>query len=583
MATKPTIQLLGLALCVLGIYSGPNLAQSNNSSLLSELTPVTKEMLIDPPAEDWLLWRRTYASSGFSPLDQINRQNVAELELAWRVELEPGPNSPTPIVHDGVVYLLSTGDTMLAMDAVSGAELWRYRHESDAVASAKIGIALYGDKLFMPTANMHIVALDSRTGAPIWDSEITDLAVGPRSHRLRGTPLVANGMLIQGVTATMIPEGGFIIGLDLETGEEVWRFHSVARPGTPGGNTWNDIPLEERSGGSVWLPGSYDPELDLVYFGLAPTYNTAPLLDPIYKPGVSNDALYTNATVALRPETGELVWYYQHIANDQWDLDWVYERHIIELEVDGAMRKLVLTAGKMALYDAVDAATGEYLFSMDMGLQNIVTAVDSETGAKTISPDAIPNAELSHLLCPFANGGRNWPAAAYNPRSKMLYLPIAEVCMMAGPTGAGGNLLSTGVSLQISPTADSDGRFGRWQAVNVETRELVWAHREVVPPTSAALATAGGLVFIGALDESFKALDDSTGEVLWVTDLGDLPTSFPVSYSVNGKQYIAVAIGTPTVNANIWLGFVNDFAVGGDSIIRRLRRSGPALMVFALE
>ena len=583
MDTKPTIQLLGLALCSLGIVSGPTLAQSDSSSLLSELTPVTEQMLIEPPAEDWLLWRRTYASSGFSPLEQINKQNVAELVLAWQVDLEPGPNSPSPIVHDGVMYLLSTGDTLLAMDATSGVELWRYRHESEAVASAKIGIALYGDKLFMPTSDMRVVALDNKTGELIWNSEITELAVGPREHRLRGTPLVAGGMLLQGVTATMIPEGGFIVGLNLETGEEMWRFHSVARPGTPGGNTWNDIPLQEREGGSVWLPGSFDPELDLVYYGLAPTYNTAPLLDAIDKPGVSNDALYTNATVALRPGTGELVWYYQHIANDQWDLDWVYERHIMELEFEGIMRKVVMTAGKMALYDAVDAATGEYLFSIDMGLQNIVTAVDPETGAKTISPDAIPNAELSHLLCPYVNGGRNWPAAAYNPNSKMLYLPLAEVCMMAGPTGQGGSLLSTGVNLQMSPTADSDGRFGRWQAINVQTRELAWAHRELVPPTGAALATAGGLVFIGALDQSFKALDDATGAVLWTVDLGDLPTSYPISYSVNGKQFVAVAIGTPTVNANLWLGLVNDYLGGGDNLISQLSRNGPALMVFALE
>ena len=583
MDTKTSIQLLGLALYSLATVSAPTLAQSNSSSLLSALTPVTEQMLIEPPAEDWLLWRRTYASSGFSPLQQINKQNVAELDLAWRVDLEPGPNSPSPIVHDGVLYLLSTNDTLLAMDATSGVELWRYRHESEVEASAKTGIALYGDKLFMPTSDMHVVALDAKTGGLVWNTEITDLAVGPRVHGLRGTPLVANGMLLQGVTATMIPEGGFILALDIETGEEKWRFHSVARPGTPGGNTWNDIPLEEREGGSVWLPGSYDPELDLVYYGLAPTYNTAPLLDLLGKPGVSNDALYTNATVALRPGTGELVWYYQHISNDQWDLDWVYERQIMELEWEGSMRKVVMTAGKMALYDAVDAATGEYLFSIDMGLQNIVTAIDPETGAKTISPDAIPNAELSHLLCPFANGGRNWPSAAYNPNSKMLFLPLAEVCMIAGPTGRGGTLLTTGVNLQMSPTADSDGKFGRLQAINVQTQELAWSHRELVPSTSAALATAGGLVFIGALDQSFKALDDATGEVLWKAELGDLPTSYPISYSVDGKQYVAVAIGTPTVNANLWLGFVNDALGGGENLITQLSRSGAALMVFALE
>mgnify|MGYP003299918732 FL=1 len=382
----------------------------------------------------------------------------------------------------------------------------------------------------------------------------------------------------------MVPGGGFIVGLDLDSGDEAWRFHTVARPGEDGGNTWNDIPLEERSGGSVWVPGSYDVELDLVYFGLAPTYNTEPLLRPVDIEGVSNDALYTNATVALRPSTGELIWYFQHIANDQWDLDWVYERQLVEIEIEGEMRKVVLTAGKMALYDALDAASGEYLFSIDLGLQNIITAIDPETGAKNISPAATPNAEETHLLCPFANGGRNWQTASYNPDSKILLLPIAEICMDAGPTGQGG-ILSTGAAMRAmpSPLAGSDGRFGRWQAINLETRELIWNHREVVPPTSAAISTAGGVVFFGALDESFKALNEATGEVLWETDLGDIPASFPITYQVGDTQYIAVAIGTPTINANVWIGVVDGFLGGEDNVIRNLSRNGPALKVFALK
>ena len=300
--------------------------------------------------------------------------------------------------------------------------------------------------------------------------------------------------------------------------------------------------------------------------------------------GVTNDALYTNSTVALRPKTGELVWYFQHVANDQWDLDWVYERQLIEIELGGVNRKVVLTAGKMALYDALDAATGEYLFSMDMGLQNIITAIDPETGAKTLSPIATPNAEETHLLCPFANGGRNWQSAAYNPDSKMLFLPIAEVCMNAGPTGQGG-ILSTGAAMQPSPSplAASDGQFGRWQAVNVETRELVWDHRKEAPPTSAALSTEGGLVFIGALDQSFSALDDATGEVLWSTDLGDIPASFPITYQVGDKQYIAVAIGTPTIHAKVWLGVTQEYFGANRNFAGSLSRQGPALKVFALN
>ena len=571
-------------LFMVGILNSHSYAQTDNE-IFEGLSDVTNEMLESPPPQDWLIWRRNYASYGHSPLNQITTANVQDLSLAWEVELESGPNTPTPLVHDGVMYLLSTRDTLLAMDATNGNELWRYRHESRSTASSKIGIALHGNKVLMPTADLHVVALDNKSGEVLWDTSIeAPPQAGPLPFALRGAPVVAGDTLVQGVTATMVPGGGFNVGLDLDSGDEAWRFHTVARPGEDGGNTWNDIPLEERSGGSVWVPGSYDVELDLVYFGLAPTYNTEPLLRPVDIEGVSNDALYTNATVALRPSTGELIWYFQHIANDQWDLDWVYERQLVEIEIEGEMRKVVLTAGKMALYDALDAASGEYLFSIDLGLQNIITAIDPETGAKTISPAATPNAEETHLLCPFANGGRNWQTASYNPDSKILLLPIAEICMDAGPTGQGG-ILSTGAAMRAmpSPLAGSDGRFGRWQAINLETRELIWNHREVVPPTSAAISTAGGVVFFGALDESFKALNEATGEVLWETDLGDIPASFPITYQVDDTQYIAVAIGTPTINANVWIGVVDGFLGGEDNVIRNLSRNGPALKVFALK
>lgn len=577
-AFKFTLILAGVA----GYWQAVSVAQSNSDDLLANLSPVSDAMLASPSANDWLMWRRSYDGFGFSPLDQINRANVEDLQLAWTVALESGSNMATPLVHDGVMYLLSTDDTLLAMDASSGELLWSHDHEGAATGSPKIGIALHGNKVLMPTTDMRVLALDSKTGDVIWNTEISVSQSGPRPYSLRAAPIIANGMVIQGITATMIPEGGFIVGLDLDTGKESWRFHSIARPDAVGGSTWNDLPLDGRSGGSVWIPGSYDPELDLIYYGTAPTYDTASLLYPVDKAGVSTDALYTNSTVALRPRTGELVWHYQHMANDQWDLDWIYERHLIELSVNGVDRKVVLTAGKMALYDAVDAATGEYVFSIDLGIQNLVSAIDPNTGAKTLNPNAKPHAEDTRLVCPFANGGRNWQAASYNPNTKMLYLPLSEVCMNGSPTGNGG-LLSSGAQLTPTPLPDSDGKFGRMQAINLATRELGWTYREVVPPTSAALATAGGLVFGGALDESFKAFDDASGEILWQTDLGDIPASFPISYSVDGKQYIAVVIGQPSLHANIMIGVVTGFLGIDQSPVTDLGRSGAAVQVYALD
>ena len=221
--------------------------------------------------------------------------------------------------------------------------------------------------------------------------------------------------------------------------------------------------------------------------------------------------------------------------NDQLDLDWVYERQLDELEINGQSRKVVFTAGKMALYDVVDAETGEYLESIDLGLQNIVSGVDSKTGAKTINPDSVPNREANHLLCPYFLGGRNWQAGAYNPDTKMLYLPALEMCMMAGLM-ADGNLLSTGIEATPAPRADSDGQFGRLQAIDMETMEMTWRHREVTPPQPPHCPRPAGWCS-GNLDNSFKAFDAQTGAVLWETTLDHLPSSFPITYAV-GEQAV---------------------------------------------
>ena len=570
--------------CFFSIVVHQVLAQDRSSVV--QFDAVTTAELVDPVDEDWLIWRRTYDAQGYSPLDQVNKNNIKDLKEAWRIPLLEGPNMATPLVHDGVMFLASTQDTVLALDAISGKQLWKYEHRPTGFISPKIGLALHGNKVIVPTQNMQLVALEASTGKVIWTHEIeTPEHEQPLRlpYSLRGAPLVANGMVLQGVTATMIPEGGFIVGLDLESGEEVWRFHSIARPDEPGGNTWNNLALKDRSGGSVWVPASYDAELDLAYYGTAPTYDTAPLLHSLNMEGVSNEALYTNATIALRPKTGELAWFFQHMPNDQWDLDWVFERQLIELEVNGTLRKVVLTAGKMALYDVLDAATGEYLNSFDVGFQNIVTAVDPKTGDKSINPRAIPNAEDANLLCPLANAGRNWPSASINPNSKTLYLPLSEVCMMFGPTSNTRTLLSTGVAIKAQPSADSDGKFGRVQAINIETGEMLWDFREVVPPVSATLSTAGGLLFFGTLDNRFVALDEVNGNVLWEDDLADIPASFPISYGVDGKQYIAVVIGQPSVyHATSLMSYVNEF-LGDQSPLIDVQRSGPALVVYALD
>jgi PQQ-dependent dehydrogenase (methanol/ethanol family) len=396
----------------------PNWAGSANR--LDRSSPVTDAMLTNPSPNDWLSWRGTRDGLGFSPLSSIDKRNVGTLQLAWSLSLPAGPNTATPLVHDGVIYVHSFGDHVQALDGATGDELWHYARELPSTfrPTVKRNMALYGDKLYVGTSDVHVVALDVKTGAVVWD---TPIAAEGSGFGLSGGPLVARGKVMQGING-QAPGGAYIVALDAESGEEAWRFYSIARPGEPGGESWNGLPVDKRTGGSVWTAGSYDAERNLAFFGPAPTYDTGPLRDSIAKRGISNDALYTNSTIALDPDTGKLVWHFQHVPNDQWDFDWAFERQIVTLPVDGRQRRVVLTAGKEAIYDALDLDDGgRYLFSIDLGLQNFITAIDARTGAKTIDPKLVPSREEAIVVCPHAGGAKSWVPGAINPATRVLF------------------------------------------------------------------------------------------------------------------------------------------------------------------
>ncbi|HVS63049.1 MAG TPA: PQQ-binding-like beta-propeller repeat protein [Thermoanaerobaculia bacterium] len=516
---------------------------AGESELLQALTPVTGEMLKSPPAEDWLQNGRTYDGHAYSPLTDINRDTVDFLSIAWRAPLRPGVSMPMPLVHKGVMFLHTFPDTVLALDATSGDVLWRFQYEPKSQSSQKMGLALSGNKVLVPTSDLHVLALEAKTGELIWDHEIVPETPAMRAaYQLRSAPLVVGDKVIQGVTASFVPKGGFAVALDLETGKEAWRFHSIARPGEPFGDTWNDVPLEKRSGGSLWHQGTYDPELDRIYFGIAPTYDTGPLLKPVEKEGVSSEAMYTNCTVALVPDTGEIDWCYQHVANDQWDLDWVFERQLVDIEINGRPRRTVINVGKMAILEALDAETGAYLFSVDAGIQNVITAIDPETGEKTIDPERLPDPKRPTDVCPSAFGARSWPSTSYSPQTDMVYVPLTESCMHMGPQGM--RLLTSGVGIgPAQHPASADGNLGRLQAIDLENRKLGWGVDLETPLSTSVLATAGGVLFVGDMEPSLKAFDDKTGELLWQAALDAHPSSGVITYKVDGRQYVALVLG----------------------------------------
>jgi len=531
---------------------------AGRAKLLADMTPVTDAMLEHPADGDWLLWRRTYQNISFSPVKQISTTNVHDLGVAWTLTLPVSANEITPLVHDGVLFVES-GSSIQALSATTGEPLWQYtRSLPDGLHNGRESrikhIAIYGNTLYALTPDGHVIALGAKTGKLVWDHEVLTRDQGLHegevdgvAFHIDGGPLVAKGKLIFGTSLGINTGGGnFIIALDAATGNEVWRFHTIAQPGEPGGDSWNGAPIDQRFGAGVWTSGSYDSRRNLVYFGTGNTYDAGTLILPQPRAGESKDALYTDSTVALDPDTGKLVWHFQHMNRDIWDLDWVFEQSLITLPVNGKSADLVVTGGKTAIFDAMDRASGKYVFSRDLGLQNVVSSIDPVTGKENTNPDLEPVLGKTALLCPNSNGARNWPTTAFDPASYILYVPLVESCAnyswiprSAADVAAGGN----DIRFATRARPNSDGKFGRLEAINLATGKVVWTHRERAPLVSSLLATAGGLVFVASLDRSFTAYDAATGKQLWQTELNSVGNASPITYSVRAEQYVAVVAG----------------------------------------
>jgi len=505
---------------------------------LGKLTTVTAEMLRNPPPGDWLHWRRTYDGWAYSPLTQINRQNVKDLKVAWTLSMaspDDAINEFTPLVHDGVMFLWNFGDTFQALDAKTGTLLWEYKHtlpsdypKLDPIFRTKRSIAIGGDKIIVLTMDMHVIALDMKTGAKVWDVVTGDYKA---QWTYNSGALVVNDKVIAGAgncspgdanprgnAAGYFPPGGcFITGHDLATGKELWRFHTVAHGNEPGGDTWNNLPDEKRGGSAIWETGQYDPELNLTYWG---TGSPSPW-SPVIRGTFGAKGLYMDSTVALNPDTGKLVWYYQHVPADAFDQDYAFERIIAPVTVRGERHKAVITVGKPGIFEAMDAATGKFLFAVDPGAQNIFTSIDPVTGEKTLLPVPLPPGVP--YWCAGYIGARSYPAGSYSASTNRYYLPIDDSCM--GKMG------------------DTPGRF---LALDLNTQKFAWDIHMRVPQSSAVLTTAGGLVFSATPDRYFRAFDDRDGKVLWQSPrLNDIPAAFPITYMVDGKQYIAMPAGDP--------------------------------------
>lgn len=531
-------------LVVLLIASSVTFSQSS----VSTWEPISEQRLRHPKAGDWLSYRRTDDAFGFSPLTEINRNNVRNLRPVWSYPVQDDSRwVPTPIVANGIMYVAEGKGRVLAFDVPTGEIRWIHKRDypedvriSQAYPHAR-GVAIYEDKIYWGTADSYLVALDARTGKQIWEVKTADYKKGVgHAH----PPLIADGKVILGFLGGEREVRGAVAAYDANTGALLWKTYTVPAPGEPGSESWarSDMP---PLGGPTWGTFSYDPELGLIYAGVG---QPAPWASTLRGDG---DALYTNSVLALDIKTGKMRWHFQVVPSDNWDMDSPYESTLVDLPINGVMRKALVHTSKVGWGVVLDRVNGQFIQSFRTAYDNIITGWSS-TGRPTFNPDVIPSAKdvdsgKVFQVCPHFHGARNLNAPSYSPVTRLYYLGVNNSCMDVtfvtqkyelGQAYQGMNLLRA----TFAPGYDYVGEFVAFDPVTGKRR---WEYRTKsgAAMTASALSTAGGIVFGGTADRYLFALNTENGKPLWETRLNGDISGAPITFEVGGRQYVAVGSG----------------------------------------
>jgi alcohol dehydrogenase (cytochrome c) len=536
-----------LPLSAVLLLAQPSHAQEAKQAQPASYATVTDARLAHPDDGDWLMYRRTYDGSGYSPLSQITSANVGRLTLAWSVNTDlQGAHETTPIVNHGRMFITTPQNNVIALDARTGTELWRYaRHYPDGLFQlhpTNRGVALWGDYVYTATTDCALVAVDAATGREVWSVALDDYHTGCYSTL---APLAVHGRIILGYSGGEMGVRGSVSAYDARTGRRVWRTYTVPAPNEPGGNTWAGNTYE-RGGGSTWITGVYDPATNTTFWG---TGNPGPWVADAR----TGDNLYTDSTIALDADTGRLKYYHQYTPHDSWDWDEVSAPILIDTEIDGRRTRVAVHAGRNGYLWVLNQAHLRFLHAYPFANNNVFTSIDPITGRPTVDESRRPGAHQGADFCPSIGGGKDWPPEAWSPRTRLFYIPANNNLCAHLPQGEEPEPRSQGLyvgydvqaifgSVRTGPGAAD--HIGELQAWDLNTGRRVWQHNFKTLLWAPLLVTGGDVLFAGGTpDRLFRAFDARTGDQLWSYPLPSGAIGVPTSFAIDGQQYIAVTTG----------------------------------------